>query len=338
MPLPIVTPEPRRPRILVIDDSDLNLFLIRSLLEDRYDILEASCGHDALKLATSAAPPDLLLLDIVMPDMDGYEVLRRLRQHPPTAALPVVFLTSLAEPHEQRLGLELGALDYLTKPVDPQAVLSRVEMHVREVGRVRRMEIVGERLARHLAPLAWQQLFHGAGSTTMVFENEPLTLLTMQGAELNSDTQTRLAFMAEMDEMALTHNGVLDRYGWGECIGLFEDAADALRMALALQIRPTGMPVQANLHHSVCDVARFRGMGCWDRTLLGEEAVAARLATNGAGRGIVISPPAYAVLREHIDELRGDAVVTAKFEGAGLSMAVLGPLGRTAGSAAWSAR
>src|SRR5205807_7933921 len=82
------------PRILVVDDMPDNLFLMDGLLEDHYRVVLAPSGAEALKVVMSANPPDMVLLDIMMPDMDGYEVLRRIRQHPPTANIPVVFLTA----------------------------------------------------------------------------------------------------------------------------------------------------------------------------------------------------------------------------------------------------
>src|SRR6266498_343773 len=114
--------EIRVPRILVVDDMPDNLFLMNGLFEDRYEVIQAPSGKEALKIVMSSNPPDMVLLDIMMPDMDGYEVLRRIRQHPPTAIIPVIFLTALATQQDERLGMDLGAIDYLTKPVDPELV------------------------------------------------------------------------------------------------------------------------------------------------------------------------------------------------------------------------
>jgi adenylate cyclase len=319
-PATSAAPTPR-PRILVVDDSPMNLFLIQSLLEDRFEVLQAAGGHEALQLAEQGPRPELMLLDIVMPDMDGYEVLRRLRQHPPTAGIPVVFFSSLAEEHEQRLGMDLGAIDYLTKPVDPQAVLSRVERHVRAAARSRRIDALGERLSRHLAPRAWHQLFHGVGGVCLSFEQEPRTLLTIQAAQLNGSSAGRAAFCEEVEAMAGPCRGTVDHFGWGELVVMFDEPRDALQMALDLQRQAGGSPMHLGLHHCVCDFARFRGMGGWERTLLGDEAKLARAVTAGATRGIVISPEAYALLRPEVQARRGQVVVTEKFQGGGLRMA-----------------
>src|SRR3954468_6328580 len=135
-----ISPDREVPRILVVDDMPDNLFLMNGLFEDRYQVIAASSGQEALKVLMGADPPDMVLLDIMMPDMDGYEVLRRMRQHPPTANIPVIFLTALASRRDERLGMELGAIDYLTKPVDPELVLERVEAQVRATGHARRLE------------------------------------------------------------------------------------------------------------------------------------------------------------------------------------------------------
>ena len=94
----LVLTSPTKPleRVLVVDDTENNLFLMNALLEDKYELLLASSGKEALAIIMSQAPPDLILLDIMMPDMDGYEVLRHVRQHPPTAVIPVIFLTALS--------------------------------------------------------------------------------------------------------------------------------------------------------------------------------------------------------------------------------------------------
>ena len=121
-------------RILVVDDTEDNLFMMSALLEDKYELVLASSGREALSIIMSQAPPDLILLDIMMPEMDGYEVLRRIRQHPPTAIIPVIFLTALSTMQEEQLGLDLGAVDYITKPISPPLLMTRVQSHLERSG------------------------------------------------------------------------------------------------------------------------------------------------------------------------------------------------------------
>jgi len=120
----------KRATVLVVDDTPDNLALMSTLLKDDYKVKVANGGEKALKIAASEAPPDLILLDIMMPDMDGYEVCRRLKRDPKTMAIPVIFLTAKAEMEDERKGLELGAVDYVTKPISPPIVLARVKNHL----------------------------------------------------------------------------------------------------------------------------------------------------------------------------------------------------------------
>jgi len=100
------------------------------LLKDDYKVKVASNGEKALKIAASENPPDLILLDIMMPGMDGYEVCTRLKADATTRDIPVIFLTAKAEIEDEKHGLELGAVDYITKPISPPIVLARVKTHL----------------------------------------------------------------------------------------------------------------------------------------------------------------------------------------------------------------
>jgi putative two-component system response regulator len=112
--------------VLVVDDTPDNLTLMSSLLKDTYKVKVAHNGEKALKVARSEAPPDLILLDIMMPGMDGYEVCQHLKSDPATRDIPVIFLTAKSEVEDEKKGLELGAVDYITKPISPPIVMARV--------------------------------------------------------------------------------------------------------------------------------------------------------------------------------------------------------------------
>ena len=114
--------------ILVVDDSPQNIQVITSLLRDRYRLKAATNGQKALALANAAdGRPDLILLDVVMPGMDGYEVCARLKGSPSTDDIPIVFLTSLTEAHDEAEGFRRGAVDYIHKPFNPIVVAARIE-------------------------------------------------------------------------------------------------------------------------------------------------------------------------------------------------------------------
>ena len=121
---------PERPTVLVVDDTPDNLVLMSGLLKDDYRVKVANSGERALKIAISESPPDLILLDIMMPEMDGYDVCKRLKAYPQTRPIPVIFLTAMTEVADETRGLGLGAVDYITKPISPPIVMARVRTHL----------------------------------------------------------------------------------------------------------------------------------------------------------------------------------------------------------------
>jgi CheY-like chemotaxis protein len=116
--------------ILVVDDTPDNLTIMSNLLEDKYKVKVANRGEKALKIARSDSQPDLILLDIMMPEMDGYEVCRQLKADSKTADIPVIFLTAKNEAEDEIFGFTLGAVDYMTKPIQADVTLARIERHL----------------------------------------------------------------------------------------------------------------------------------------------------------------------------------------------------------------
>lgn len=116
--------------ILVIDDTKENLTVIGELLQPFYRVRVANSGIRGLKAATSEPRPDLILLDVMMPEMDGYAVIKSLRENPETASIPVIFVTAMDADQDEEHGLSLGAVDYLTKPIRPSILLARVHTHL----------------------------------------------------------------------------------------------------------------------------------------------------------------------------------------------------------------
>ncbi|WBG65663.1 two-component system response regulator [Pseudomonas citronellolis] len=117
--------------ILVVDDQPDNLMLMSELLMGQYQVRVAGSGAKALRLAASEPRPDLVLLDIMMPEMDGYEVCRQLKADPLTAEIPVIFLTGMVSTADEQRGLDLGAVDYITKPISPPVTLARIRAHLK---------------------------------------------------------------------------------------------------------------------------------------------------------------------------------------------------------------
>ena len=116
----------KKPMILVVDDAPDSLTLLNALLRDEYKVKVANSGERALAIANSESQPDLILLDIMMPEMDGYEVCERLKGDAHTRHIPVIFLTAKSEEADEQRGLDLGAMDYITKPIKGAIVRTRV--------------------------------------------------------------------------------------------------------------------------------------------------------------------------------------------------------------------
>ncbi|WP_371378777.1 response regulator [Thalassotalea aquiviva] len=121
---------PDKPTILIVDDEPTNIDIASNLLKDGYKIKAATNGELALKIASSGQPLDLILLDVMMPQMDGFEVCKALKQNPQTKSYPVIFLTAKSEINDITQGFLLGAVDYITKPLQPEVLKARVKTHV----------------------------------------------------------------------------------------------------------------------------------------------------------------------------------------------------------------
>lgn len=119
-----------RATILVVDDTPDNLTVLGELLQPDYLVRAASSGRRALQVAASQPRPNLILLDVMMPEMNGFEVLSRLREHPDTQDIPVIFVTAMDATEDEEHGLAAGAVDYITKPLRPAVVLARVRTHL----------------------------------------------------------------------------------------------------------------------------------------------------------------------------------------------------------------
>ena len=115
-----------QPNILIVDDVPENLSVLGELLQPTYRVRAANSGARALQIANSPPPPDLILVDVMMPGMDGYQVLRELRDNATTRDIPVIFVTAMDGTDDEEKGLDLGAVDYITKPIRPAIVLARV--------------------------------------------------------------------------------------------------------------------------------------------------------------------------------------------------------------------
>ncbi|MBV8524766.1 MAG: response regulator, partial [Acetobacteraceae bacterium] len=116
--------------VLIVDDTPLNIGVISGALKDSYKTKVATNGAKALAIASEEEKPDLILLDVLMPEMDGYEVCTRLKADPTTREIPVIFLTAQTSAEDETKGFDVGAVDYVHKPFSPAVVKARVRSHI----------------------------------------------------------------------------------------------------------------------------------------------------------------------------------------------------------------
>ena len=327
------------PRVLVVDDTEDNLFLMSSLLEDTYQVMTASSGLEALSIVQSQTPPDLVLLDIMMPDMDGYEVLRQLRQRPATAGIPVIFLTALSTIEEEQLGLDLGAVDYITKPISPPVLMARVQSHLERSRNAQRLLSLSQKLSRYLAPQVYQSLFEGTQQAEIHTKRKKLTVFfsdikdfTESTAKWQPEEITRLlnGYFSEMTRIAAEYGGTVDKFigdamviffGDPHSLGVREDALQCVKMAMAMQQRMGSLQalwrdmgsksfrIRIGINTGFCDVGNFGSELRMEYTIIGSEVnLAARLEQSAEAGGILISDETYALVRGEIEADPGIAI------------------------------
>ena len=322
-----------RPTVLVVDDTPDNLVLMSGLLKDEYRVKVANSGERALKIAISEGAPDLILLDIMMPEMDGYEVLRRLRADARTKEIPVIFLTAMSSAEDEERGLELGAVDYITKPISPPIVLARVHTHIELSERTRTLRTLADKLSRYLAPQVYQSIFEGRQQVALTTRRRKLTLFfsdikdfteTTEGMQPEDLTFLLNHYFTEMSKIALEHGGTIDKYigdamviffGDPESRGVEEDALQCVRMAMAMQRRLADLQQQwlqkgydkpfrqrIGINTGFCNVGNFGSDFRMNYTVIGPEVnLAARLEQAADPGGILMSYETYAIVQEEVE-------------------------------------
>jgi adenylate cyclase len=233
-------------RILVVDDTPMNLKLLAGILGGHgYDVITASSGAAALGLVAKERP-DLVLLDVVMPEMSGYEACRRLRAEEATRLLPIIMVTAL-DPGEERIkGIEAGADDFLTKPINQPELLARVRSLLRikalhdELGELNRTLIVAGDAADPLQS-------HRREVTVVFLDLRGFTAFA-ETAEPEEVMAVLREYHAEMGKLILASEGTLERFTGDGMMIFFNDpvevsdpAARAVRMAAAMRERIAGL-------------------------------------------------------------------------------------------------
>ena len=173
----------RKLRILAVDDEEMYLHAIVGLLAEKYKIIIALNGQEGLRIAQSNPPPDLILLDVLMPDLGGFEVCRHLKKDPGTRDIPVVFLSALEEIENKTRGFEVGGVDYITKPFQGEEVMARVKTHIENLELQRRLARENARF-KTLAEAAFEGIFIHDQGRILDVNSEACRLFDFKPSEL----------------------------------------------------------------------------------------------------------------------------------------------------------
>jgi CheY-like chemotaxis protein len=193
--------------VLVVDDATENIDVIVGLLKEHYKVKAATNGFKALKIIESK-PPDLVLLDIMMPEIDGYEVIKSIKANPQTADIPVIFLTGKTDVSDETTGFELGAVDYISKPFNPLVVKARVKTHIELVRQRRKTEIL---LASILPEKVIKDLKNVGFSKPDVFENVSVLFSDFVGFTNMSTNMKPEILIGELSEIFTAFDSIIEK-------------------------------------------------------------------------------------------------------------------------------
>ena len=195
-------------RILIVDDEPINLKVLAAILEDDYAVSEAQNGAEALR-AVGESAPDLILLDVKMPEIDGYEVCRKLKADPATREIPVIFLTSKTDVEDETEGFLAGAVDYIAKPYNPVIVKARVNTHIALVEQHR---ITERLLANTLPQRIIQQLKDTGEARPESFENASLLFADIVDFTSISASLTAEFLISELSDIYSAFDEIVERH------------------------------------------------------------------------------------------------------------------------------
>jgi len=317
-----------RSRVLVVDDTPENVDVLAGVLKADYQVSVALNGEKALKLAQGEKPPDIILLDVMMPEMDGYEVCRRLKADDATNDIPVVFVTAKTEVEDETKGFELGAVDYIIKPISPAVVQARVKTQLALKESRQKLEQLSVKLSRYLSPQVYQSIFEGKQDAQIGSSRKKLTVFlsdivgfTAQTEHMEAEDLTFLlnSYLNRMANIVMLHGGTLDKYigdailvffGDPESKGTEEDAAACVAMALDMRRaidelqklwEKRGITQQFTIRIGIttgyCTVGNFGSEQRMDYTVIGGHVnLASRLESAATPGEILIGPETYALV------------------------------------------
>ena len=343
--------------ILIVDDTPENVDVLAGVLREHYQIKVALNGSKALKIAQSDPAPALILLDVMMPEMDGYEVCSQLQADERTRRIPVIFVTAKSEVEDEAQGFGLGAVDYITKPVNPTIVLARVRTHVALEHSLRKLEDLSLKLARYLPRQVYQSIFEGRQDAQIGCSRKKLTVFfsdivgfvnETEGIEPEDFTFILNSYLNRMAQVVSKHGGTLDKFigdavlvffGDPESHGVAEDATACVWMALEMKeaivelnrewlakgIRQ-GFEVRMGISTGFATVGNFGSNERMEYTIIGKQVnLANRLQAAAQAGEILIGQETWLLVRDVFRCVAKKPVQAKGFERPIQTYAVIGP-------------
>ncbi len=333
-----------KPCILVVDDTPENIELLTGLLENDYRIKAAPNGAIALKAVKAGGVPDLILLDIMMPGMDGFEVCEKLKEDPETRDIPVIFITAKNEVDDETKGFSLGAVDFISKPISPPIVEARVKAQIDLKRANDTMKELPNQLGRYLSPQIVQSIIEGKSEAKINTARKKLTVFFSDLAGFTSTSESMEpedltfcinTYLDRMAEAAIEFGGTLDKFmgdgimiffGDPETKGVKEDALACIAMGkrmqeivVELQEVFSAQGIDKDLHARIgvhtgyCNVGNFGSERRMDYTLLGRSVnLASRLESNGEIDKIHISAETHALIKDDFECIEREEPIMVK--------------------------
>jgi adenylate cyclase len=331
--------------VLVVDDTETNIDILLGVLGDDYEVSVATDGETALELVAES-PPDLILLDVMMPGIDGYEVCRRLKQDIKTREIPVIFITAMSEVSDETKGFDVGAVDYITKPISPPVVKARVKNHLSLRAAHQKLESLSGKLGKYLSPQVYQSIFEGTKDARLGTSRKKLTVFfsdivgftartdSMESEDLNYILNGYLNYMSNI---VFKYGGTLDKFigdailvffGDPESKGIKEDAEACVAMALEMRDGLAELhqewinhgieaPFQVRMGISTgyCTVGNFGSDARMDYTIIGNQVnLASRLETSAEPNQILVSNDTWSLIKSSIHCSRMNPIRVKGFE------------------------
>ncbi len=330
--------------VLVVDDTEANIDILVDALDSEYEVSVAIDGESALELV-NADPPDLLLLDIIMPVIDGYEVCRRIKSDPKTAGIPIIFITSMDNVQNKTMGFELGAVDYITKPFEVMEVKARVKTHLSLMFANKRLQQLSSQFSKYVSSEVIQSIMNGDTEAIIKSGLKELSVFfsdivgfSKKTELLNPEDMTLLLnkYFDRIESIIRKYNGTLDKY-IGDTIMVFlgdptskgtkEDALLCVKMALEMQNHVQDLALEWNryglsdplqirigIFTGYCTVGNFGSKEQMDYTIIGNPVNAASRIESAARPGeTLISHNTWTLINEYVEGEEMDAIVVKGF-------------------------